>query len=88
MLDRLTRAIDAGALSTGPVEGADNIGPGSHVRPSRSRLTIAQLAEHLTVVSTCRHQSVLGSIPSGENLPTAMDERGIFVAPQNEIDRL
>ena len=29
------------------------------------RLTIAQLAEHLTVVD-CRHQSVLGSIPSGE----------------------
>lgn len=28
-------------------------------------LTIAQLAEHLTVVD-CRHQSVLGSIPSGE----------------------
>ena len=30
-----------------------------------NRLTIAQLAEHLTVVD-CRHQSVLGSIPSGE----------------------
>ena len=29
------------------------------------RLTIAQLAEHLTVVD-CRYQSVLGSIPSGE----------------------
>ena len=29
------------------------------------RLTIAQLAEHLTVV-VCRYQSVLGSIPSGE----------------------
>jgi hypothetical protein len=30
-----------------------------------NRLTIAQLAAHLTVVD-CRHQSVLGSIPSGE----------------------
>ena len=66
------------------VEAADNIPPGSHVRPSRPRLTIAQLAEHLTVESTCRHQSVLGSIPSGENLPTAMDERDLFVAPQKQ----
>ena len=29
-------------------------------------LTIAQLAEHLTVDQSCGYQSVLGSIPSGE----------------------
>ena len=33
------------------------------------RLTIAQLAEHLTVESVIRNQSVLGSIPSGEICP-------------------
>ena len=36
-----------------------------HSRVHHQTLTIAQLAEHLTVVDS-RHQSVLGSIPSGE----------------------
>lgn len=36
-------------------------------RAPRSKLTIAQLAEHLTVEDSYRYQSVLGSIPSGES---------------------
>ena len=36
-------------------------------RQSHLWLTIAQLAEHLTVVAITSYQSVLGSIPSGES---------------------